>query len=55
VSVVIPSLNEAPNLPFVLPRIGPWVDEVILVDGHSTDETQEIALSGPPFFLVQSL
>jgi glycosyltransferase involved in cell wall biosynthesis len=43
VSVVIPALNEAQNLPHVLPRIPRWVDEVILVDGHSTDGTPEIA------------
>jgi glycosyltransferase involved in cell wall biosynthesis len=43
VSVVIPTLNEAENLPHVLPRIPEWVDEVILVDGHSTDGTPEIA------------
>lgn len=39
VSVVIPALNEAENLPHVLPRIPPWVHEVILVDGYSTDDT----------------
>ena len=33
VSVVIPALNEAANLPHVLPRIPPWVHEVLLVDG----------------------
>jgi len=43
VSVVIPALNEAENLPFVLPRIPPEVDEIILVDGHSTDDTVELA------------
>jgi len=43
VSVVIPALNEAPNLPYVLPRLPPSVDEVILVDGRSTDETVELA------------
>ncbi|HEX3724299.1 MAG TPA: glycosyltransferase family 2 protein [Nitrolancea sp.] len=43
VSVVIPALNEAENLPHVLPRIPHWVDEVILVDGHSVDGTPEIA------------
>ena len=43
VSVVIPTLNEAENLPYVLPRIPNWVHEVILVDGHSTDDTIEIA------------
>jgi glycosyltransferase involved in cell wall biosynthesis len=43
VSVVIPALNEAKNLPFVLPRIPKWVNEVILVDGDSTDNTVEVA------------
>src|SRR5437868_14684742 len=43
VSVVIPTLNEAENLPHVLPRIPDWVDEVLLVDGHSTDRTVEVA------------
>jgi glycosyltransferase involved in cell wall biosynthesis len=43
VSVVIPALNEAKNLPYVLPRIPPDVHEVILVDGYSTDDTLEVA------------
>lgn len=43
VSVVIPTLNEAANLPYVLPRIPLWVDEVILVDGNSKDSTVDIA------------
>jgi glycosyltransferase involved in cell wall biosynthesis len=42
VSVVIPALNEAKNLAHVLPRV-PRVHEVILVDGHSTDDTVEVA------------
>lgn len=44
-SVVVPALNEERNLPFVLPKIGAWVDEVILVDGHSTDRTCDVARS----------
>lgn len=43
VSVVIPALNEAKNLPHVLPRIPSWVHEVILIPGHSTDNTVEVA------------
>jgi glycosyltransferase involved in cell wall biosynthesis len=43
ISVVICTLNEAENLPYVLPYIPDWVDEVILVDGHSTDGTVEVA------------
>lgn len=43
VSVVIPALNEADNLEHVLPFVPEWVHEVILVDGHSTDRTVEVA------------
>jgi glycosyltransferase involved in cell wall biosynthesis len=43
VSVVIPTLNEEKNLRFVLPYIPDWVYEVIIVDGHSTDFTREVA------------
>jgi glycosyltransferase involved in cell wall biosynthesis len=45
VSVVIPALNEAKNLPHVLPRIPLWIDQIILVDGHSTDNTVAVAQS----------
>jgi glycosyltransferase involved in cell wall biosynthesis len=43
VSVIVPALNEAQNLPHVLPRIPPDVHEVILVDGFSTDGTADVA------------
>jgi len=43
VSVVIPTLNEARNLPDVLFRLPKVVDEVIIVDGHSEDDTIEVA------------
>ena len=43
VSVVIPAMNEEKNLPHVLPRVPKWVHEVLLVDGHSTDRTVEVA------------
>src|SRR5690348_9740955 len=42
VSVIIPALNEARNLPHVLARL-PQVDEVILVDGGSVDDTVDVA------------
>jgi glycosyltransferase involved in cell wall biosynthesis len=43
ISVVIPALNEAVNLPHVLTRLPVSVDEVVLVDGHSTDDTVGVA------------
>src|SRR3954447_16439990 len=43
VSVIVPTLNEARNLPHVLPRIPPWVHEVVLVDGGSEDGTVDVA------------
>jgi len=39
VSVIIPARDEAANLPHVFGRLPSWVDEVVLVDGHSTDDT----------------
>jgi glycosyltransferase involved in cell wall biosynthesis len=43
VTVIICTLNEAQNLPHVLPKIPDWVDEFLLVDGNSTDDTVEVA------------
>src|SRR5579862_4953170 len=44
VSVVIPTLNEEECLPWVLKRLPAWIDELILVDGLSTDGTLAAAL-----------
>lgn len=42
VSVIVPALNEARNLPHVFARL-PQVDEIVLVDGGSTDDTVAVA------------
>jgi glycosyltransferase involved in cell wall biosynthesis len=43
ISVVIPAMNEARNLPYVLGMLPEGIFEVVLVDGHSTDDTVRIA------------
>ncbi len=48
ISVVIPTLNEARNLPHVLGRLPDGLHEVIIVDGHSVDDTVEVARSLRP-------
>src|SRR5918993_3652383 len=42
VTVIVPTLQEAKNLPRCLEHLR-WADEVVVVDSHSTDGTQEIA------------
>lgn len=43
VSVVIPALNEARNLPHVFDHLPEGIHELIVVDGHSTDDTCAVA------------
>ncbi|MCI3929627.1 glycosyltransferase family 2 protein [Streptomyces sp. AN091965] len=43
VSVVIPAMNEAENLPYVFKTLPEWIHEVVLVDGNSTDDTVRVA------------
>jgi glycosyltransferase involved in cell wall biosynthesis len=43
VSVVIPAKNEARNLEHVFGTIPEWIEEIVLVDGHSTDDTVAVA------------
>ncbi|MGY1635536.1 glycosyltransferase family 2 protein [Geodermatophilus sp. SYSU D00742] len=48
VSLVIPTKNEAANIAWVLEQVPECVDEIILVDGRSTDATLVTALSTRP-------
>jgi glycosyltransferase involved in cell wall biosynthesis len=52
VSLVIPVKDEARNVAWVLRRLPPSIDEVILVDGHSTDDTVEVARAVRPDIVV---
>ncbi len=43
VTVIVPTRNEAVNLRPVLEVAAPFADELLVVDGHSTDDTRQIA------------
>lgn len=43
VSVIVPALNEARNLPYVAQRMPADIDEVVFVDGGSVDDTRAVA------------
>ena len=43
VSVVVPAKNEERNLHHVFASIPSWVHEIVLVDGHSVDNTVTVA------------
>ena len=47
VSIVIPAKNEARNLELILPQL-PLVHQVVVVDGHSVDDTIAVARSVRP-------
>ncbi|MEW6609956.1 MAG: glycosyltransferase family 2 protein [bacterium] len=42
-SVIIPTRNESEGIKQIIEQVKPYADEVIVVDGHSTDNTREIA------------
>ena len=43
ITVVIPTRNESANLLPVLAKAAPYCDELLVVDGHSSDGTRELA------------
>lgn len=43
ITALVCALNEEANLRHVLPKIPDWVDEVLLIDGHSADRTVDVA------------
>jgi glycosyltransferase involved in cell wall biosynthesis len=56
ISAVINTLNEEKRLPFALRSVRGWVDEIVVVDMHSSDATREIAESfGARVFLHEPL
>ncbi len=56
VSVIIPAMNEAKHLPYVAHRMPGGIDQIVFVDGNSSDDTVAVAQSLCPeaTFVVQS-
>jgi glycosyltransferase involved in cell wall biosynthesis len=48
VSVIIPAMNEAANIGWVLERLPEGIEQVIVVDGRSVDGTVDVARSVRP-------
>ena len=52
ISLLIPAKNEAGGLAGLLEQARPFVDEIVVVDGHSTDQTVDICRAqGVPVIL----
>lgn len=49
ITILIPAYNEAPRLPKVLEVVSKieWVDEIVVIDSHSQDGTQNVARQFP--------
>ena len=45
ISVVIPARDEEGLIGEIVDAVRPYADEILVVDGHSTDRTREIALA----------
>lgn len=43
ITIIVPTRNEADNLLPVLAGVRPYADELLVIDGHSTDGTCDIA------------
>lgn len=41
ITIVIPTINEVENIKEVFPNIPEFIDEIVVVDGNSTDGTRE--------------
>jgi dolichol-phosphate hexosyltransferase len=54
ISVVIPALNEAATIGLIIERCKKHCDEILVVDGHSADETQAIVKQAGVNFILDN-
>lgn len=43
ITIVLPTKNEAQTIAEIIGLVRPYVDEILVVDGHSSDQTRDIA------------
>ncbi len=54
VSIVIPSKNEGEGIEKIIKSVKKYVDEIIVVDGHSNDKTKEKTLKNKAIYLLDN-
>ena len=54
ISIIIPTKNEAGGIQEIIGGVKPHVDEILVVDGHSTDGTADLALRAGARVIQQS-
>lgn len=54
VSIVIPAKNEGEGLDKILKSVRQYAEEIIVVDGHSQDETKKIVLRNKAKFILDN-
>jgi dolichol-phosphate mannosyltransferase len=43
VTIALPTRNEEGGIAKIVDQVRPWADEILVVDGHSTDRTRDLA------------
>lgn len=54
ISLIIPCRNEARNLEILLPQLKDIAEELIIVDGHSTDNTRSLVAQYPVRYVLDN-
>jgi glycosyltransferase involved in cell wall biosynthesis len=53
-SIVVPAKDESKNLEFILPTLKKYSNDIIVVDGHSNDDTQNVCKKNNVSFVLDN-